>query len=79
MHVTAEHLAAAVAGVRYLLNFAGYCVSSPHKAIAARQCDELLPHARAGSVVNTVRIEPDCPLIKETFEEGPYLRLEARC
>jgi len=43
LHVTAEHLAATVAGMRHLRNFAGYGVSIPHKTMAARLCDELLP------------------------------------
>jgi hypothetical protein len=75
----APERAEAVAGMRHLRNFAGYCVSIPHKAMAARQCDELLPNTKAGSMVNTVRIDLDCRLIKGKFEEGPYLRLEARC
>lgn len=68
LHVTAEHFAAAVAGMRHIRNFAGYRVSIPHKAIAARLCDELLPNARACGVVNAVRIDPDGRLIGETFD-----------
>jgi len=51
LHVTAEHFAATVAGMRHLRNFAGYGVSIPHKPMAARLCDELLPNARACGVV----------------------------
>jgi shikimate dehydrogenase len=67
-HVTAEHFAEAVAGMRHLHNFAGYGVGMPHKAMAARLCDELLPNARACGVVNAVRIDPDGRLIGETFD-----------
>ena len=68
LHVTAEHFAAAVEGMRHLRNFAGYGVGMPHKAMAARLCDALLPNARACGVVNAVRIEPDGRLIGETFD-----------
>jgi shikimate dehydrogenase len=68
LHVTTDHFAAAVAGMRHLRNFAGYCVGIPHKALAARLCDELLPNAQAGGVVNTVRVTPDGRLIGETFD-----------
>jgi hypothetical protein len=67
-HVTAEHFAAAVAGIQHLRNFAGYGVGMPHKAMAACLCDVLLPNARACGVVNAVRIEPDGRLIGETFD-----------
>jgi shikimate dehydrogenase len=66
--VTAEHVAAAIAGMRHLRNFAGFAVTMPHKAAVARLCDTLLPHAQACRVVNTVRIDPDGRLIGETFD-----------
>jgi shikimate dehydrogenase len=59
LHVMAEHLAATVAGMRHLRNFAGYGVSMPHKAMAARLCDALLPNAQACGVVNVIRVDPD--------------------
>jgi len=48
LHVTAEHFAATVAGLRHLRNFAGYGVSIPHKVMAARLCDELAPSRPGG-------------------------------
>jgi shikimate dehydrogenase len=66
--VTAEHVAAAIAGMRHLRNFAGFAVTMPHKAAVAQLCDTLLPHAQACGVVNTVRIDPDGRLIGETFD-----------
>jgi shikimate dehydrogenase len=54
LHVTAEHLAVTVAGMRHLRNFAGYCVSLSHKPMAARLGDALLPNARACGVVNAL-------------------------
>ena len=68
LHVTAEHFAAAVAGMRHLRNFAGYGVSIPHKPMAARLCDELLPNARACGVVNVIRVAPDGRWIGETLD-----------
>jgi shikimate dehydrogenase len=68
LHVTAEHLAVTVAGMRHLRNFAGYGVSIPHKAMAARLCDELLPNAKACGVVNNIRVDSDSRWIGETLD-----------
>ena len=68
LHVTAEHFAATVAGMRHLRNFAGYGVSIPHKVMAARLCDALLPHARACGAVGVIRVDPDGRWIGETFD-----------
>jgi shikimate dehydrogenase len=68
LQVPAEHFAAAVAGLRHLRDFAGFVVTMPHKAAAARLCDVLLPNAQACGVVNVVRVDPDRRLIGETFD-----------
>ena len=68
LHVTAEHFTATVAGMRHLGNFAGYGVSMPPKAMAARLCDELLPNARACGVVNIIRVDPDGQWIGESLD-----------
>ena len=68
LHVSAEHFATVVAGMRHLRNFAGYGVSIPHKPMAARLCDELLPNARACGVVNVIRTAPDGRWVGETFD-----------
>ena len=68
LQVSAEHFAAAVAGLRHLRDFAGFTVTMPHKVTAARLCDVLLPNAQACGVVNAVRIDPDGRLIGETFD-----------
>lgn len=68
LHVTAEHFAATVAGMRHLRNFAGYAVSIPHKAMAAQLCDELLPNASASGVVNLIRVDPDGRWTGETLD-----------
>src|SRR5215831_12656982 len=68
LQVPAEHFAAVVAGMRYLRDFAGFTVTMPHKAAAARLCDVLLPNAQACGVVNAVRIDLDGRLIGETFD-----------
>ena len=68
LHVTPEHLAEAVAGIRRIRNFSGICATIPHKSTLPGLCDELLPNARACGVVNTIRIDPDGRLIGETFD-----------
>jgi shikimate dehydrogenase len=68
LHVTAEHLAATVAGMRHLRNFAGYGVTIPHKGTAACLCDELMPQARACGVVNVIRVDPEGRWIGETLD-----------
>jgi shikimate dehydrogenase len=68
LHVTAEHLATIVTGMRHLRNFAGYGVSMPHKGMAASLCDELMPNARACGVVNHIRVDPDGRWIGETLD-----------
>jgi shikimate dehydrogenase len=68
LRVRAEDLVAAAAGLRRTRNFAGYGVSIPHKAAAARLCDELLPNARACGVANVIRVDPDGRWIGETLD-----------
>lgn len=68
LHVTAEDLEIAVAGMKLIRNFAGYGVSIPHKESAARLCDELMPNARACGVVNNIRVDPDGRWIGEVFD-----------
>jgi len=68
LHVKAEHMEAALFGMRHILNFAGYGVSIPHKVMAARLCDELLPNARACGVANVIRVDPDGRLVGETLD-----------
>jgi shikimate dehydrogenase len=54
--------------MRHLRNFSGYGVSIPHKGMAARLCDELMPNARACGVVNSIRVAPDGRGIGETLD-----------
>jgi shikimate dehydrogenase len=54
--------------MRHLRNFAGYGVSMPHKAMAARLCDALLPNARACGVVNVIRVDLDGRWIGEILD-----------
>jgi shikimate dehydrogenase len=68
LHVTAEHLTVTVAGMRHLRNFAGYGVSMPHKSMAARLCDALLPNAQACGVVNNIRVDADGRWIGEILD-----------
>jgi shikimate dehydrogenase len=68
LQVAPEHLAAVIASMRHLRDFAGFCVTMPHKAAVAQLCDVLLPNAQACGVVNAVRIDPDGRFIGETFD-----------
>ncbi len=68
LQVTPERLAAAIDGLRQLRDFAGFCVTMPHKAAVATLCDKLLPNAQACGVVNAVRIDADGRMIGETFD-----------
>ena len=68
LQVAPEHVAAAIAGMRHLRDFAGFCVTMPHKAAVAQLCDVLLPNAQACGVVNAVRIDPNGQFIGETFD-----------
>ena len=45
LQVAAEHVAAAIEGMRHLRDFAGVCVMMPHKAAVAALYDRLLPNA----------------------------------
>jgi shikimate dehydrogenase len=66
--VTAENLQAALAGMRCLRDFAGFCVAAPHKTTMTSLCDELLPNAAACGAVNAVRFKPGGRLIGEIFD-----------
>jgi shikimate dehydrogenase len=68
LHVTAEHLAEAVAGLKRIRNFDGYSVTIPHKGTIASHCDELMPNARGCGVVNNIRVDPNGRWIGETFD-----------
>ena len=68
LQVAPEHVAAAIAGMRHLRDFAGFCVTMPHKAAVAQLCDVLLPNAQACGVVNAVRIDPNGQFIGETLD-----------
>lgn len=68
LHVTADHFEATVAGMRHLRNFAAYFVTIPHKATAARLCDDLLPNAQACGSVNVIRVGPDGRWTGEIFD-----------
>ena len=68
LQVPPKHLAATIVGMRHLRDFAGFCVTMPHKTAAAHLCDRLLPNAQACGAVNAVRIDPDGRLIGETFD-----------
>lgn len=68
LHVTPDHLQAAMLGMRHIGNFAGYTLTIPHKTTAVRYCDVLLPRALACGAVNAVRVDPDGRLIGDNYD-----------
>jgi shikimate dehydrogenase len=68
LQVTPERLEPAIAGMRHLRDFSGFCVTMPHKAAVAKLCDVLMPNAQACGVVNAVRIDAGGRMIGETFD-----------
>jgi shikimate dehydrogenase len=67
-HVSAANLAALVAGLRLLPNFAGASVTVPHKEAMARLCDSLTDAARQAGAVNVVRRDADGTLHGAMFD-----------
>ena len=59
METPRDGLAALVAGLRVLGNFAGAIVSMPHKEAIVPLLDELTPSAETVGAVNVVRRSPD--------------------
>ncbi len=55
IHVDAEHLHLAVAGLRAMRNLDGFVVTVPHKSAIVNLCDELTPAASRVGAVNVVR------------------------
>ena len=59
MHVDAQHLHFAVAGLRAMRNLDGFVVTVPHKSAIVDLCDELTPAASRVGAVNVVRRDLD--------------------
>lgn len=59
MHVAADGLAEALAGLRQMRNFAGAIVSMPHKSAALALLDEVTDEARQVGAINVVRRNRD--------------------
>ena len=76
LQVTAEQLAPAIAGMRRLRDFAGFCVTMPHKAAVARLCDVLIPNARPVAV-NAVPDSTRSPEIGETCRRCRMVKASA--
>jgi shikimate dehydrogenase len=68
LHVTPDHLEAAMRGMRHIANLAGYTLTIPHKITAMRHCDVLLPRALACGAVNAVRVDPDGRLVGDNYD-----------
>lgn len=68
LHVTADSLAAAFAGLRTIKNFGGMVVTVPHKTAALTLCDIVSSRARQVGAVNAVRREPDGHLVGDMFD-----------
>lgn len=71
--VTAEHLAAAVQGMRALNNFRGVNLTIPHKVAVLSCLDEIAPSAQVIGAVNTVRRDGD-RLVGENTDGKGFMR-----
>jgi shikimate dehydrogenase len=67
-HVSAANLAALMAGLRQVPNFAGASVTVPHKEAMAKLCDSLTDAARQAGAVNVVRRDADGSLHGAMFD-----------
>lgn len=76
--VTAEHLAAAVQGMRALNNFRGVNLTIPHKVAVLSCLDEIAPSAQVIGAVNTVRRDGD-RLVGENTDGKGFIRVGRRC
>lgn len=68
LHVSADGLEAAFAGLRTMKNMGGVVVTVPHKTAALALCDAVSSRARQVGAVNAVRREPDGRLVGDMFD-----------
>jgi shikimate dehydrogenase len=68
MHVAPGELAAVVAGLRGMQNFAGFIATLPHKSTMQALCDELSDRARAIGAVKVVRRKSDGTLAGDILD-----------
>jgi shikimate dehydrogenase len=68
LHVAADGLPAAFAGLRTMKNFGGMIVTVPHKTAALALCDAVSSRARQVGAINAVRREPDGRLVGNMFD-----------
>jgi shikimate dehydrogenase len=68
MHVAADGLATAFAGLRRIKNLGGVVVTVPHKTAALALCDAVSSRARQVGAINAVRREPDGRLVGDMFD-----------
>lgn len=68
LHVPAEGLAAAVAGLRAIRSFRGVVVTMPHKQAIIPLLDDLAPEGAQVGACNIVRREPDGRLVGSMFD-----------
>jgi len=68
LHVGAAGLAAAVGGLRALLNLDGFVVTAPHKHAIVALCDEVVGEGRLVGAVNAVRRGADGRLVGDLFD-----------
>lgn len=74
LHVPAERLDEAWAGLRATRNLVGFGVTLPHKQAAFALCDSLDPLAERVGAVNLVRRERDGSLRGYQFDGGGFVR-----
>ncbi len=74
MHVTPDHLAAAMAGLRRIGNLDGIVVTVPHKIAVMDLVDEIGPSGRRIGAVNAIRRTADGRLVGDNFDGKGCIR-----
>jgi shikimate dehydrogenase len=72
-HVHPDQLPAFVAGVRSLVNMAGFTVTMPHKRTVVDLADEISDCVRRTGVANMIRREPDGRLVADNADGSGFV------
>lgn len=73
-HVSPDHLAAVIAGLRHMKNLGGLIVTVPHKTAILDLVDEASESTRLIGAANIVRREPDGRLVADTLDGEGLVR-----
>jgi shikimate dehydrogenase len=74
VHIARGNLPRGWAGLKSVLNLAGFVVTAPHKAESAQLCDRLEGDSAYTRVVNTVRRDPDGLFVGTLLDGRGFVR-----